>query len=262
MGSHGCVLPGADSLTPFWTPVDTRTVLRAAWLGGVWVVVAVVVGAVLVSAVALVGAAVTAIVGLFGESISIADTTRRTAFVGGGIAASGAVVASTWAAAYASTQDGSRWRMLAGSAVGVAFGLGLVGIGSLGAPAAALAGGWGTAIPSDRFVRTALRSVPLALVALLPILQAQEGWLQWLIAGVGGIVAAWVWVAVAEGFWAVVSRIPSRYAAEPATMHNKTDHEDRVSEGRESVDERKRDSKPRIPPDDENAEEEPWRTSI
>lgn len=258
MGADRGVLPGADSLTPFWIPIETRTVLRAAWLGGVWAVVAAVVGAVVVSAIALVGAAVAAIVGLFGESISLADTTRRTAFIGGGIAACGAVVASTWAAAYASTQDGSRWRMLAGSAVGVAFGLGLVGIGSLGAPAAALAGGWGTAIPSERIGRTALRSVPVALVGLLPVLQARDGWLQWVIAASGGVVVAWVWTAVAEGLWSVGGKISSRSLGEPATMLNKTDS--RNSPNNTSDVERKRDSKPVDPTDDENAEES-WTTS-
>lgn len=209
------------------------------------------------SALALVGAAVAAIIGLFGESISLAETTRRTVLVGGAVGASGALIASTWAAAYSSTQVGSRWRMLAGSTVGVALGLGLVGLGSLGAPAAALAGGWGTAIPSDRIGRTGLRSVPLALVALLPSLQAQDGWLQWVIASAAGIVAAWVWMGLAEGLWMAMDRIGSRYINRPATMHNKTDESTH-----QHTDQGKRESKPLISSDDENAEEEPWRTSI
>lgn len=253
MGSNRPVLPGADSLTPFWTPVAPRTAIRAAWLGAVWAVVAAVVGAVLVSAVALLGAAAAAIFGLFGESISLSETTRRSALIGGGVAASGAIVASAWAAAYASTQDGSRWRMLAGSAVGLSIGLGLVGIGSLGAPAAALAGGWGMAIPADRVGRAALRSVPLAVAALLPVLRAQDGWLEWLLAAVAGVVVAWIWMSIAEGLWIAFGKFTSRYVGPSAIMDNKTQVE---------TDERKRVSNPLIRGDGENAEEEPWTTSI
>jgi len=222
MGPDSRVLPGAPALTPFWIPIDTRTVLRAAWLACVWAVVAAVIGAVAVAAIALIGAAVSAVAGFFGESVGLSESTRRTVFIGGGIAACGVVVASTWAAAYASTREGSRWRMLAGSAVGVSLGLGLVGVGSLGAPAAALAGGWGTAIPSDRVGRAALRSLPLALLALLPVLQAGEGWLEWLIAGAGGIVAAWLWMGVAEGLWSLGSAISSRYMGQSGIMQSKT----------------------------------------
>lgn len=211
--------------------------------------VAAIVGAVAVSAVALVGVAVTAIVGLFGESISLSEATRRTAYVGGGIAACAAMIASAWAAAYASTQEGSRWRMLAGSSVGIAFGLGLVGIGSLGAPGAAVAAAWGMAIPADRMGRATLRSVPMALVALVPVLQAREGWLQWVVAGVAGLAAAWLWLAMAEGIWSVLRKIASTYGGESAIMQSKT-----------QVDERKRASKP-VAEGDLNAEEEPWRTS-
>ncbi len=253
MGSHAGVLQGAGSLTAFWTAVEGRTTIRAAWLGAVWAVVAVLVGAVLVAAIALVSAAVAAIVGLFGEPISLAETTRRSATIGGAIAIAGAIVASTWAAAYASTREGSRWRMLAGSAVGVSLGLGLVGMGSLGAPAAALAGGWGMAIPSDRVGRAALRSVPLALVALLPVLQTTDGWLEWLIAGAAGVAIAWLWVAIAEGLWAGYRKISSRSRPDPAIMHSKT---------QAKTDDRKGESKPATREDGQNAEEEPWKTSI
>lgn len=254
MGSNAPVLPGADSLTTFWIPIETRTVLRAAWLGAVWAFVAAVVAGVAVAALTLVGAAVTAIVGLFGESISLSETTRRTTLIGGGIAASGAIAASTWAAAYASTQTGSRWRMLAGSAVGVAFGLGLVGVGSLGAAAAALAAGWGMAIPSDRMGRAALRAVPMALVALLPVFQAQDGWLEWLIAGVAGVVVAWLWIAIAEGLWSIFRNLSCRLFGPPAIMQSKTQPA--------VIDNRTKESTAVISQDDENAEEEPWRTSI
>lgn len=238
MGSDDRVLQGDDHLTPFWFPIDSPTVLRAAWLGAVWAVLAAVVGAVLVAAIVLVGASVSAIVGFFGDSVGLSETTRRTAFVGGGLAASGAVIASAWAAAYSSTREASRWRMLAGSALGLALGLGLVGVGSLGAPGAALAGAWGMAVPSDRVGRAALRSLPLALAALLPVFQVDEGWVQWLVAGAAGVMAAWVWIAVAEGLWSAVGKISSRVGPSPGIMQNKTDTKPDVERSQMSIEER------------------------
>lgn len=224
MGADHRVLRGEPDLTSFWAPIATRSVLRAAWLAGLWAIVAAIVGAALVAALALIGAAVSAVVGFFGDSVRLSEMTRRTTLVGGGVAASLAVVASVWAAAYSSTKEGtSRWRMLAGSAVGVALGLGLVGLGSLGAPAAALAGGWGLAIPAERVERAAFRSIPLALVALLPSLRATDGWLEWFLAGVVGVVAAWVWLAATEGIWAISARFSSRLGLQAGIMQSKTD---------------------------------------
>lgn len=230
MAADRRVLPGADHLTPFWSPIEARTVLRAAWLASVWVLVSALIAAASVAAVALIGAAVTAISGFLGNSIALSETTRRTSLIGGGIGACGAIIASSWAAAYASTKAGSRWRMLAGSAVGVALGLGLVGLGSWGAPAAALAGGWGIAIPSDRIERAALRSLPLALVALLPVLRADGEWLSWFLAGVGGVAAAWIWIAIAEGIWAIVARFTTQSAAPGGIMQSKTQLDKRPGE--------------------------------
>lgn len=125
------------------------------------------------------------------------DAVRLTAWVG----VPAVLVASTWAATYASSQR-HLWRVVPAVILGAASAFVIFSTSALSAAVAGLGTAWAVAIPFDRWSRVATRvgALGLTVAATLAVPELDQWWL-FAIAAVATPVASAVSVWIADSAW-------------------------------------------------------------
>ena len=190
----------------FFQPLSMAELTRSLPPAILWAYASVVVGAVLLAAVGLISFLFLGAVWLFNRSREVVDPTwaavALAAWVAGPVALGGAV----WGAAYASTTSRSMPRTVLGTAAAVGVGAALLAFGASGFAVAALAIGWGLAIPAQTVGRVALRCLIPVTVAIAALgwswgsIDVFRLWQLGVLVVLSPIIAAaWVWLA--DALW-------------------------------------------------------------
>ena len=151
----------------FFAPVPSGGLLRPLGVAVLWAFAAALAGGAIVGLASLIAAGITGVVWLFDRSVSVPSAMADTLQIAAWIFAPIGIAISVWVAAYGSTQEGSIPRTLVAAPAAIAIAAGLLFLDSAGLLAAALALGWGLAIPAGSPVRAAARGLPVLIAALL-----------------------------------------------------------------------------------------------
>jgi hypothetical protein len=144
----------------------TPTLVRPLGVSVLWAYVAALAGLVAELAVLVVTGLVAGAIWIIDRGVDVSSAITGAVRVGAWIVGPLALVAVVWVAAYGSTQQGSVPRAAVATPVALVAGVGLLLLQSIGFVAAALAVGWGVALPASGPSRAAVRGLPLVAAAL------------------------------------------------------------------------------------------------
>lgn len=205
-----------DRQITFFQPMPIRDVTRSLPPALAWAYASLAMGAVLLAAVGLISFLALGSLWLFDRSREVADPMWSAVITAAWVAGPVAIGAAVWGAAYASTTHRSVPRSLIGLLGGTGVGAGLLAMGASGFAIAALAVGWGVAIPAHNLGRVAFRAlVPVAIAVGLigwtwGSIESYRPWqLAVLIIVSPPIAALWVWLADAIWMAARAARSPA-----------------------------------------------------